>query len=112
MNSVVADQRSPRIADSQRCRDARVHPRYRVASVTAPTFRRLCAGERPAGRLHSGHEAAERVHTDRRERGQANLARFQALVPEDIEVSLRTGPVRNVSAALVSVLREACSARC
>src|SRR6187401_2054681 len=38
---------------------------------------------------------------------KANLGRFQALVPDDIRVSYELDQSRNVSAALVSVLREA-----
>jgi multidrug efflux pump subunit AcrB len=38
---------------------------------------------------------------------RANLARFQALVPDDITVSYELDQSRNVSAALESVLREA-----
>src|SRR5215212_4356644 len=38
---------------------------------------------------------------------KANLARFQALVPDDIKVSYELDQSRNVSAALESVLREA-----
>ena len=49
---------------------------------------------------------------DRRQRGEGEPARFQALVPDDITVSYELDQSGNVSNALSAVCAKACSARC
>ena len=59
MNSVVVEhQRSARAADSHGRRADGVHSRRRLGQRQHRHSDGVRAGERPAGRLHSGHEAA------------------------------------------------------
>ena len=94
------DQRSARPADSHRRRPAGVDPRRRLGERQHRHSDGVRPGERPARRLHPGHQAPDASTLSVVNEVKANLGRFQALVPDDITVSLRVRPVAERVGAL------------
>ena len=68
---------------------------------------RVCAGERPAGRLHPGDEAPGCVNPERRERGQGQSRSIPGAGARRHHGVLRAGPVEERVGRAESVLREA-----
>ena len=65
-----AHQRSAGAADSDRRRPASFDPRCRLGQRQHGYPHRVRVGQRPPRRLYPGDKAAERIHPDRRQRGQ------------------------------------------
>ena len=106
------DQRSARAADSQRRRHAGVHSRRRLGQRQHRHSDGVCAGERPAGGLHPGHQAPECVDAERRQRGQGQSRTVPGAGARRHHGVLRAGPVEErVGRARSRCCGRRCSAR-
>ena len=114
MNSVVGDdQRSARAADSHRRRAAGVHSRRRLGQRQHRHPDGVCAGQRPARRLHPGDQASERVDAERRQRGQGEPRPVPGAGARRHHGVVRAGSVdERLGGARSRCCARRCSARC